>query len=298
MKQRLSAAFAGVCLISALGCGGDTPAPAGEIDRDSVASSGGAQPGSPSTPAPTTTATDTAEARPQPPAHPRDPDEPVSSPAVATSPPSTQPASTPAQPPAPPVGQNANDILERAEQAYDQVRSMEADFVQEVYVPLLESTQHSRGRLFHRAPDRFLMRFSEPAGDLVVADGEYVWMYYPSNDPRQVMRAPLTQDGQQVDFQREFLSDATDRFTATRTGTESVGGRQAHALTLLPRGPSPYTEVKIWVDAQDNLVRRFEITEQNQTVRKLEMSGLRINVLLADDLFEFTPPPGTQVFQP
>lgn len=232
------------------------------------------------------------------------PDAPVSSEGAVTSgaasgsTPAPGAGADPVEAPSVPVGTDANDILERAERAYSGVRSMEADFVQEVYVPLLESTQHSRGKLFHRAPDRFLMRFSQPEGDLVVADGRYVWMYYPSNDPGQVMRAPLAEGGQQVDLQREFLSDATSRYTATRTGSRSIGGREAHALTLLPRGQSPYSEVRIWVDTADHLVRRFEITEQNGTIRRLEMSDLRPNVTLADDLFAFAPPPGVQVFEP
>lgn len=210
---------------------------------------------------------------------------------------STGAGAPPAAAPQPaPAGTAANDVLERAERAYAQIRSMEADFVQEVYVPLLESTQHSRGRIFHRAPDRFLMRFSDPQGDVIVADGSYVWMYYPSTDPRQVMRARLAEGGQQVDLHREFLSDATRRYDATRTGSESVGGRQTHALTLVPRGASPYTRVRIWVDTQDSLVRRFEITEQNGSVRRLEMTNLRPNTTLSDDLFRFTPPAGAEVY--
>jgi outer membrane lipoprotein carrier protein len=193
---------------------------------------------------------------------------------------------------------DANEILNRAERTYAQVRSMEADFVQQVYVPLLQSTQHSRGRIFNRMPDRFLMRFAEPQGDIIVADGRYFWMYYPSTDARQVMRTTLAQGGQQVDLQREFLSDASQRFTAVRTGSENIGGRQTHALTLTPRTPSPYTRIRLWVDAQDFLVRQFEITEQNETVRRLQLSNIRTNVNLSDELFRFTPPPGAQIFEP
>lgn len=208
--------------------------------------------------------------------------------------PSSSTAPQTSQAPAP-TGTAANDILSRAERTYAGMRTMEADFVQEVYVPLLESTQNSRGKMYHRTPDRFLMRFSDPQGDIVVADGRYIWMYYPSTDAKQVVRANLAAGGQQLDLHKEFLSDATSRFNATRTGGETVGGRQTHALTLDPRGASPYRQVRLWIDAQDNLVRRFEITEQNGTVRKLEMRNLRPNVALADDLFTFTPPTGTEV---
>jgi outer membrane lipoprotein carrier protein len=204
------------------------------------------------------------------------------------------PTSTQQQPPA----SQAVQILNRAEQAYAEVRSMEADFVQQVEVPLLRETLHSHGKIYHRAPDRFLMRFTEPAGDVIVADGQFGWTYQPSFDPSQVIKVRLTEGGRQVDLQREFLSDASERFDATVTGSEQVGGRATHALTLLPRGQSPYQRVRLWIDPQDFLVRRFEITEQNGSVRTIELSNLRPNVTLADELFRFTPPPGTQIFEP
>jgi outer membrane lipoprotein carrier protein len=195
----------------------------------------------------------------------------------------------------PPASDQASEVLLRAERAYDAVRSMRADFVQDLTVPLLSSSQRSRGEIFHRKPDRFLMRFSDPEGDLVVADGRYVWLYYPSSDPKQVLRTSVGEAGR-LDLQREFLSNPTERFDATLDGSESVDGRPASALTLLPRGASPYRKVRIWVDSRDGLVRRFEITETNDAVRLVELRNLESNVTLADSLFSFTPPANTQVF--
>jgi outer membrane lipoprotein carrier protein len=193
---------------------------------------------------------------------------------------------------------DAAAILDRAEQAYSTVRSLQADFVQDLTVPLLESTQRSRGTMYHRRPDRFLMKFSDPAGDVVVADGRYLWLYYPSSDAKQVIRTTLAEGGSQVDLQREFLSNPTARFNATLDGTESVAGRAARLLTLLPKqASSPYRKIRLWVDEKDALVRRFEITEQSGTVRRLELRNLQANVTLPDRLFTFSPPAGAQVFQ-
>jgi outer membrane lipoprotein carrier protein len=193
---------------------------------------------------------------------------------------------------------DAAAILDRAEQAYSTVRSLQADFVQDLTVPLLESTQRSRGTMYHRRPDRFLMKFSDPAGDVVVADGRYLWLYYPSSDAKQVIRTTLAEGGSQVDLQREFLSNPTARFNATLDGTESVAGRAARLLTLLPKqASSPYRKIRLWVDEKDALVRRFEITEQSGTVRRLELRNLQANVTLPDRLFAFSPPAGAQVFQ-
>lgn len=213
---------------------------------------------------------------------------PSSAPAAGTPP----PAATAAQ-----GGEDATAILQRASRAYEAVRSLEASFTQDLTVPLLDSTQRSRGKLYVRRPDRFALRFTDPAGDLVVVDGRYVWLYYPSSDPKQVMRAPASEGGQSLDFQREFLSNPTERFNAVLNGVESVGGRPAYALTLTPKRGSPYRQVRLWVDRQDALVRRFEITEQNETVRRLELRDLKPNASLSDNLFRFSPPPGVQVFE-
>jgi len=316
MMYRSSAFFAFVGMVGLTACGGGDPgdarqAPAGADAPAAQAPSGADAPGgngdgvtipdpmSPIAPAPGTVPAAPGQPAASGPASPATPGQGTAGPGTAAG---GHGATTPGAPAASPEpsspGIAANDILERAERTYGQIRSMEADFVQQVYVPLLQSTQDSRGRIFSRMPDRFLMRFSDPQGDVIVADGRYVWMYYPSTDDRQVMRTSLGGAGQPFDLHREFLSDATRRYTAVRTGSETVGGRQTHALTLTPRTPSPYTRIRLWVDAQDNLVRQFEIVEQNETVRRLQLSNLRTNVTLGDDLFRFTPPPGAQVFEP
>jgi chaperone LolA len=207
------------------------------------------------------------------------------------------PASTPASAQAPAGRQDANEILRRVEQTAAGIRTLEADFVQNLHVPLLGTDRQSTGKLYQRKPDRFLMRFTDPAGDVMVADGRYFWIYYPSSDKTQVIRTSIAEGGEQADFQRQFLSNATSRFVATLNGTENVDGRPAWALTLVPKRDSPYKVIRIWVDKEDNLVRRFEMTEENDSVRRLELRNLKVNQPVSDALFTFTPPAGTHIFE-
>lgn len=224
-------------------------------------------------------------------------------PAGAGAPTASAPGTTPAAAPgaAAPAGEaksqdRAARILTLAEAAARNVRSLEADFTQTLSIPLLNQSQRSTGKLYQRKPDRFLMRFSDPAGDVIVADGQHFWLYYPSADRTQVIRTSIAQGGEAVDLQAQFLSNPNQRFVATVAGQESVGGRPADVLTLVPRGASPYRILKIWVDREDHLVRRFEMTEENDSVRRVELRNLRTNHALANSLFTFTPPEGAQVF--
>jgi chaperone LolA len=218
-----------------------------------------------------------------------------------------QPAAAPGQPapgqapaPAPAAARSSDraaEILTRVEQAANGIRSLEADFTQTLNVPLLGSNQRSAGKLYQRKPDRFLMRFSDPDGDVIVADGRYFWLYYPSSDRTQVIRTSIAAGGQSVDLQQQFLSNPNQRFVATLAGDESVAGRSAYVLTLVPRGASAYKILKIWVDKEDYLVRRFEMTEENESVRRVELRNVRTNHALANSLFTFTPPAGAQIIQ-
>lgn len=222
---------------------------------------------------------------------------PIGTPTVTDAvPPGSPPVPLPAVV-APGGRQDANAILRRVEETTAGVRTLEADFTQNLRVPLLNTDQSSTGKLYQRKPDRFLMRFTQPAGDVMVADGRYFWIYYPSSDRTQVIRTSIAEGGEQADFQKQFLSNATDRFVATLNGEEAVAGRQTWSLTLVPRRASPYKVVRVWVDKEDYLVRRFEMTEENNSVRRVELRNLRVNQPIADALFTFTPPAGTHVFE-
>jgi outer membrane lipoprotein carrier protein len=221
----------------------------------------------------------------------------------ASSPPSPPASAPPASPPtaspppaSPSPGQQAvstDAILRATSRRYEQVQSMQAEFEQQMRNPLLGQTTRSSGTLYQRQPDRFLMQFSDPEGDIIVSDGQYFWLYYPSVDARQVIRTPRGPQG--LDLHAQFIGDPVNRFQATSHGRESVRGRDAHVLTLVPREPLGYRTLKVWIDVDDHLVRRFELTEENGNVRQFELRNVVVNPSLPDRLFQFTPPAGAQV---
>jgi outer membrane lipoprotein carrier protein len=190
---------------------------------------------------------------------------------------------------------DAQALLRAAEQAYGRVRTVRADFAQVITNPLLGTTTRSRGTLFERRPDRFLMRFSDPAGDVLVSDGQHFWVYYPSVDPKQVIRMPATAGRGGADLQAQFLGDAGRRFQPTLEGTATVGGKRLSLLRLVPRASAPYKQLKLWIDPADHLARRIEITEENGNVRRVDLSNLRVNTAVSDAVFRFRPPAGAQV---
>jgi outer membrane lipoprotein carrier protein len=200
-----------------------------------------------------------------------------------------------AQESATPSAAQGATVLRRAAAAYAKITSMRAQFMQRRENPLLGSTNISRGTLYQRDPDRFALKFSDPAGDIIVSDGQYFWLYYPSADRRQVLRSTARQGAGAVDLQSQFIGDPLTRFSHQYHGTERLSGRTVHVLTLTPRRDAGYKTLKVWVDAGDYLVRRFQITEPSGAVVEFQLDNVRLNPKLGDDIFRFTPPAGATV---
>ena len=222
---------------------------------------------------------------------------------VSTSPPSrppgagaTPPNATSPSEPSPTQSEDGAAVLQRASAAYAALRSMKADFVMQLNNQLLRQQTTSRGTLYQRRPDRIALRFSDPAGDMIIGDGEYFWIYTPSLDSLQVIQSPASASGDQaVDLQAQFLGDPVRRFRHTLHGQESVAGRAAYVLTLEPRERAEYKTLKVWLDTRDALARRFEITEHNGTVRRFDLNNFEANPNIPDATFRFIPPRGARI---
>lgn len=188
-------------------------------------------------------------------------------------------------------------ILSRASRAYEEATTLQADFVQKIDIPALEQTKTGRGVVYQKKPNYFLMKFEDPAGDVVVADGKWFWMYYPSAQPDQVIRTAIDQASPEgATLGGRFLENPTARYVATYVRRDTVDGRPAYLVSLVPKFDAPYTLVRVWIDAGDYLVRQFEVHEENGTVRTMTLTHVKADVSLPDRLFRFSPPAGVQVF--
>src|SRR5207249_10531486 len=86
-------------------------------------------------------------------------------------------------------------VLDHASQTYQTIANLSADFLQVVANPMIGAPDTTRGRLYQMRPSRFAMRFTDPKGDRIVADGRYLWLYTPSTTPGQVIRSRIPEVG-------------------------------------------------------------------------------------------------------
>jgi outer membrane lipoprotein carrier protein len=191
--------------------------------------------------------------------------------------------------------QDAAAILEASAARYHGADALCADFTQTLSVPLLGQESHGKGRLCQEQPNRFAMRFAEPAGDAVVMDGTYVWIYFKSQDPNTVLRAPMADAPGGFDFHREFLDKPAEKYALTLEGADTVAGHATRRIRMVPKQDASYRAATVWVDADDHLLRQVRVEDENESVRTITLANVSLAPRIPAGWFTFTPPPGAQV---
>ena len=192
-------------------------------------------------------------------------------------------------------------VLGRARAEYATVRTARAEFTQEIQNPLLGRALQSRGTLLQRRPDKLSVTFTEPAGDRIVSDGKWLWVYLPSTQPGQVMRMEAGSTGTGgIDLAATVLDASREGYRLVDAGARTVQGRSLRGVTMTaqPGATVPFPHATVWVDLADGTVREVVITDGQGVTRTVRMMTWEKNVVLADDAFVFRVPRGVKVTAP
>jgi outer membrane lipoprotein carrier protein len=195
------------------------------------------------------------------------------------------------------VAQSPDNTLDRAVAAYATVKAARISFTQTIDNALTGTKSTTEGELQQRRPSHFAVTFAPPSGDRIVSDGRFVWVYLPSTNPGQVIRARLGADVGAPDFAAQFLESPRKSYTVQGGAAASVDGSATHSVVLVPKGKeSPFSKVTLWVNDGDALLRRVETVDQSGVTRLITVTKFARNAAVDGSAFVFKVPAGVKVF--
>ena len=187
------------------------------------------------------------------------------------------------------------DALDRLQHRYDDTKTLQADFRQEVESKTLAGTLKTKGKVAFEKPNRMRWDYDPPDPQVIVGDGTVLWIYQP--DLKQVIKAPLTTAFQSTtpvsflaglgrlerDFDPSLLRDEADRWV----------------LKLVPKqGDEGMGTLELGVRKKDASVAEARIVDAAGTSTRIMFSGEKRNGTVKPDMFTFTPPAGVDVVNP
>jgi outer membrane lipoprotein carrier protein len=188
----------------------------------------------------------------------------------------------------------ADRAIDVAVKAYANIKTAKASFEQTITNPLLGSTLRSKGDFEQSRPNRFAFRFTDPKGDVIICDGQYVWAYLPTSAPGRVNRMPCGSGS--LDLIGEFFTNPTQRYTIGDGGAATVGERKAQIVLLTPKSKdAAFTRAKVWIEPTTGSLLQFEAVEPNGLTRVVRITTFNANAVVKESAFKFTVPKGVQV---
>lgn len=172
---------------------------------------------------------------------------------------------------------------------YDSVRSLAGEFVQTTFDEFDEVLETATGTLAIQRPDRFRWSYREPFEQLIVADGDRLWVYDVDLD--QVTVRPL---GEVLGTGPALLLSGSYAALLENFRVAEEGGGW---LRLTPRDED-WDFQSIRVRVEDGVPVVVEVDSGLGQSTRLELTELRRNPRLDPDMFRFTPPAGVDVIEP
>lgn len=171
----------------------------------------------------------------------------------------------------------------------ERTQSAQGSFRQNVVNKDRRTTQTTSGTFAFQRPGKFRWTYEKPFDQLIVGDGEKVWVY--DRDLNQVIVRKLDAALGATPAALLAGDNALEKNFTLVAGGEADGVEYVNATPK--SAESQFTRIRLGF--VDNLPRRMELTDAFGQSTELTFTDVRRNPTLAADAFQFTPPKGADV---
>jgi outer membrane lipoprotein carrier protein len=167
--------------------------------------------------------------------------------------------------------------------------TLEAEFSQRMEEADGGHSQLSTGRFYLHRPQRFRWDYQSPTPQLVVADGEHLWLYDPDLEQVTVRRLDEGLSGTPA----MLLSGGAELDESFRLGA-AYREDGVDWVELAPLADAA-DFAALRVGFEDGRLAAMELLDALGQATIIRFSALKLNVPLDPALFQFVPPPGADV---
>jgi outer membrane lipoprotein carrier protein len=184
---------------------------------------------------------------------------------------------------------NAASGMEQLNRFHNDVSSIDAEFYQVLKDASDNKVQESSGKVWIKRPGLFRWEYNDPYPQVIVADGERIWIYDPELD-----QVTIKQENSAIGNAPSLVLSGKYPLSRDFKLTEVDRGDQYQWVSLVPRQEdSDFAEISVaflndalvMLELKDNLGQRTQIHFKSQ----------KINSVIDASKFRFSIPPGTDV---
>lgn len=169
------------------------------------------------------------------------------------------------------------------------MESMTADFSQQLWNVDNQLVETATGKVLIRRPNRFLWSYSSPIEQLILSDGQSLWIY-----DIELAQATVTPLGNAISATPAMLLSGD---SAARESFEVLDYFEVSGVSWARLGPATKdTDFSVLlIGFRDSVPEQLELTDGLSQVTQIEFSNVELNPRIANSVFEFIVPDGVDV---
>ncbi|MEM7401918.1 MAG: outer membrane lipoprotein chaperone LolA [Pseudomonadota bacterium] len=182
-----------------------------------------------------------------------------------------------------------SEAIQRLDKFFAEVQSFQGQFIQTVYDENNEVMQQASGDVALKKPGMFRWQYTQPYPQLILADGEYLWIY--DEDLQQASAKPIdTALGNAPIMLLTNVRPLTDDFEVKEAANKD--GLNWVTLTPLVQD-TEFHEIQIGLD--ESGVKKMALQDHFSQKTVIEFVDLKTNVTFLSDQFTFVAAEGVDV---
>ena len=189
--------------------------------------------------------------------------------------------------------------LERVQQRYLEMQSFQGNFLQTTIVESEDRRASASGTIAYQRLGKMRWEYQEPDPQLLVTDGETLWLYDPLLENVTIQELAAVTDGTALAFLLG-AGELSEDFTQRKMQKSLLDPAKSwEVLELVPnREQSAIEFLQLGVDSETGALEGLLFKDNSGSVRIIEFEALSYNVDFSKDFFSFEIPPGMEVIRP
>ncbi len=177
--------------------------------------------------------------------------------------------------------QDVEDIIEEVQDKYDEIEDITATFKRIESFKLTGTVSETIGKIYIK--DGIKYRF-ESEDQSIATDGETVWTY--NSISKQFIIDRVRKNSGAL-LPRDMLFKYPKEYYSTLLREDKLNGKDVFIVKLDPKENVHgfVKSMKIWIEDDEWLINRIEITDLNDNLSTFEISNLLIDEGLKDEFF-------------
>ena len=193
---------------------------------------------------------------------------------------------------------DVNRVISSWQERYNNLSTYTATYTQSLYEGDTLKGKTS-GTVFFKKPHFFRWEVESPENQIIVGDGEVIWIYLPKN--KQIIKRSYSPEESFGPFwftSTEPIKKIKQNFKVTRPFSVTHKGEMIEVLEFRPRKEIPgIRQVNLWLEPRNFLPLRVEVFSDEGSHTRFTYSDVKMNVPIPDELFKLKPREGLEVFE-